>query len=170
MTLSLELPDVRFHNSWKQMIEEFDGGPMDGSGYFAPVDHDLDVETMAEVVVDRRAQALPDAPRPEGHVPCSFRWIADGDELVGFVAIRHDLNAYLSEQGGHIGYSVRPSRRGEGIATKALGQALEVARTLEIEPVLVTCGEDNAASRKAIEANGGVYEDSRHGTRRYWIA
>ncbi len=76
----------------------------------------------------------------------------------------------LLEQGGHIGYSVRPSRRGEGIATKALGQALEVAQTLDIGPVLVTCAEDNPASRKAIEANGGVYEDSRQGTRRYWIS
>lgn len=168
--ISLERPDVRFHSSWKAAIEEFGGEHMDGSGYFAPVDHDLDVDTMAEVVVDRRAQELPDAPRPEGHVPCSFRWIADGDELVGFIAIRHDLNDFLREQGGHIGYSVRPSRRGEGIATEALRQAVDVARTLEIAPVLLTCDEDNAGSRRVIEVNGGVFEDSRQGKRRYWIS
>lgn len=169
MTISLELPDVRFHLSWQQMIEEFDGGPMDGSGYLAPVDHDLDITTMAEVVVDRRAQELPDAPRPDGHVPCSFRWIADGDELVGFVAIRHGLNDYLLELGGHIGYSVRPSRRGEGIATQALRQAVALAHGRGLAPVLVPCSEDNHASRAVIETNEGAYEDSCDGTRRYWI-
>lgn len=167
--ISLELPDVRFHRGWKDMIEEFEGGPMDGSGYVAPFDHDLDVDTMAEIVVDRRAQELPDAPRPEGHVPCSFRWIADGDELVGFVAVRHSLNDHLLEQGGHVGYSVRPGRRGEGIATEALRQAVTLAHTVGVDPVLVACSEDNHPSRSVIEANGGVYEDSRRGTRRYWI-
>ncbi|KGN32241.1 hypothetical protein N802_17920 [Knoellia sinensis KCTC 19936] len=169
MPISLELPDVRFHQSWKDMIEEFGSGPMDGSGYFAAVDHELDVDTMAEIVVDRRAQELPDGPRPEGHVPCSFRWIADGDELVGFVAVRHDLDDFLLEQGGHIGHSVRPSRRGEGIATEALRQAVALAHAVEVSPVLVTCDEGNPSSRAVIEANGGVYEDSRQGTRRYWI-
>jgi predicted acetyltransferase len=35
--------------------------------------------------------------------------------------------------------------------------------------VLLTCDEDNAGSRATIEKNGGVYEDSRNGKRRYWI-
>jgi len=35
--------------------------------------------------------------------------------------------------------------------------------------VLVTCDEDNVGSARTIEANGGVYEDSRQGKRRYWI-
>lgn len=169
MNVTLELPDVRFHASWRAMIEEFDGGPMDGSGYFAPVDHDLDVDTMAEVVLDRRAQELPDAPRPEGHVPCTFRWIAEGDKLVGFIAIRHGLNDFLLQQGGHIGYSVRPSRRGQGVATQALRLGVDVAHSLDIAPILVTCSEDNEASRSVIESNGGVHEDSREGKRRYWI-
>ena len=33
----------------------------------------------------------------------------------------------------------------------------------------MTCAEDNAGSRAVIEANSGNYEDSRNGTRRYWI-
>jgi predicted acetyltransferase len=35
--------------------------------------------------------------------------------------------------------------------------------------VLVTCDEENVASRKVIEANGGRYEDSNEGKRRYWV-
>ena len=40
--------------------------------------------------------------------------------MIGFLAIRHTLNDFLLELGGHIGYSVRPARRGQGHATRAL--------------------------------------------------
>ena len=71
---------------------------------------------------------------------------------------------------GHIGYSVRPSARRQGHATAALRRSLKVARErLGLERVLVTCAEDNPASRTVIEACGGTYEDSREHTRRYWI-
>ena len=39
----------------------------------------------------------------------------------------------------------------------------------ELTEVLVTCDEDNSASRAVIEGAGGVYEDSRVGKRRYWV-
>jgi predicted acetyltransferase len=50
-----------------------------------------------------------------------------------------------------------------------LAAALPVARSLGIDPALLTCDADNIASRKVIEANGGVLEDSRHGKLRYWV-
>ncbi|WP_231687191.1 GNAT family N-acetyltransferase [Arthrobacter alpinus] len=64
---------------------------------------------------------------------------------------------------------MRPSARRRGHASKALNDALPVARELGISRVLVTCDEDNAGSRATIEKNSGVYEDSRNGKRRYWI-
>jgi len=54
-------------------------------------------------------------------------------------------------------------------AAKALADALPAARALGIKRVLLTCDEDNAGSRGTIEKNGGRYEDSRNGKRRYWI-
>ncbi|MEZ5097877.1 MAG: GNAT family N-acetyltransferase [Nocardioides sp.] len=107
--------------------------------------------------------------RSPSRVHCSYRWIADDGDLVGFLAIRHALNDFLREEGGHIGYSVRPSRRREGHATLALALALAEARALGIERALVTCDTDNVASARTIERNGGVLEDVRHGKRRYWI-
>ena len=101
---------------------------------------------------------------------CSFFWIADGDEVVGFLALRHRLNEWLLNEGGHIGFSVRPSRRREGHAHQALKLALPGAKRLGLDRVLLTCDEDNDGSRLTIEGNGGVYEDSRNGKRRYWIA
>jgi predicted acetyltransferase len=74
------------------------------------------------------------------------------------------------DEGGHIGYSVRPSARRRGHATEALRQAIPRARSLGLPRLLLTCLETNVASRKVIERNGGVYEDTRNGTRRYWIA
>jgi predicted acetyltransferase len=50
-----------------------------------------------------------------------------------------------------------------------LADAIPLAGGLGIPRVLLTCDEDNAGSRATIEKNGGTYEDSRNGKRRYWI-
>jgi predicted acetyltransferase len=46
---------------------------------------------------------------------------------------------------------------------------LPLAAGLGIDPVLVTCDIDNEASRRTIEHNGGVYEDTREGKLRFWV-
>ena len=106
---------------------------------------------------------------PEGWVPSIQLVGFVEDEAVGFLNLRLRLNDYLLQQGGHIGYSVRPSARGKGYAKDMLQQGLELARTKNIEQVLVTCSENNSASRAVIVANGGQLEDVREGTERYWI-
>jgi predicted acetyltransferase len=102
-------------------------------------------------------------------VPSSSRWIEEEGRLVGFIALRHELNDYLLDQGGHIGYAVRPSARGRGLATAATALVLRECRRRGIDPVLITCDDDNAASATVIERNGGVLEDVRRGKRRYWV-
>ena len=42
-------------------------------------------------------------------------------------------------------------------------------KDLGIDPVLVTCDVDNVGSRRTIEQNGGVYEDTRADKLRFWI-
>ena len=46
---------------------------------------------------------------------------------------------------------------------------LRVAAERGIDPVLVTCDDDNVGSRKVIEANGGVLEDVRNRKMRFWV-
>ena len=46
---------------------------------------------------------------------------------------------------------------------------LPIAAERGIDPVLVTCDETNDASRKVIEANGGILEDLRGDKLRFWI-
>ena len=107
---------------------------------------------------------------PEGWVP-DIQLVAfsiDG-QAVGFLNIRLCLNDFLLEEGGHIGYSIRPSERGKGYAKEALRQGLQVAKEKNIKKALVTCSTENPASRAVIVANGGVFEDVRNGVERYWI-
>ena len=107
---------------------------------------------------------------PEGWVPAVqlVAFARDG-QSVGFLNLRLRLSAYLLEEGGHIGYSIRPSERGKGYAKEALHQGLQVAKEKNIHRALVTCSTENPASRAVILANGGQLEDVRNGTERYWI-
>ncbi|MCK6128898.1 GNAT family N-acetyltransferase [Streptococcus halitosis] len=107
---------------------------------------------------------------PEGWVP-DIQLVAfskDG-QAVGSLNIRLCLNDFLLEEGGHIGYSIRPSERGKGYAKESLRQGLQVAKEKNIKKALVTCSTENPASRAVIVANGGLFEDVRNGVERYWI-
>lgn len=116
-----------------------------------------------------RSQAQEDSPRPDGHVPSTTLWWVEGDDYLGRIAIRHRLTPGLRDFGGHIGYDVPRSARRSGHATAMLRAALPVARGLRIDSALVTCDADNVASRKVIEANGGVFEDQRGDKLRFWL-
>lgn len=94
-----------------------------------------------------------------GRVPASQFWLVDGKEYLGRLILRHELNEHLLQIGGHIGYTIRPSRRKQGYGKLILKYGLEQAKALGLERVLVTCDEDNRASRAIIEANSGVLEN-----------
>jgi predicted acetyltransferase len=128
------------------------------------------VEGFAEFVAYLGADTLPDSPRPTGHVPQSTWWLVDGEEYLGRISVRHELTEWLREYGGHIGYEVRPTARREGHATRMLRDVLPHVRALGIDSALLTCDEDNIASRRVIEAAGGVFEDRRGIKLRYWVS
>jgi len=165
----LARPDVRFHQTWADAVSEFGEEAMHGSGLWDFDPLDVSEAGCAVVVAHLLSRGDTSAPLPEGIVHSDYYWIVDDAGFVGYLALRHTLTPLLLEEGGHIGFSVRQSRRGEGHATRALKLALPKAAALGLDRVLVTCDEDNEASRRTIERNGGVYEDSRKGKRRYWI-
>jgi predicted acetyltransferase len=163
-------PTARLHASWIESRDEWGRGVhQDGAGLRAADDVDSP-EGFAAWVARLHAAGLAAV---DGWVPCSFRWMVEGDRYLGAIALRHELNDFLLEAGGHIGYSVRPSARGRGLAAWALGEILVDARKAGLDRALVTCNVDNVASARTIERNGGVLEDVRDtelGTlKRYWI-
>ncbi|MDN3309311.1 GNAT family N-acetyltransferase [Microbacterium oryzae] len=100
--------------------------------------------------------------------------VADVDgEVVGRVSIRHVLNDFLLNEGGHVGYAVGPEYRRRGYATDILRLAVADLAARGVERVLVTCDDTNTASAGVIEKLGGILEDVRPGRsalkRRYWI-
>ncbi len=97
---------------------------------------------------------------PQGWVVSStFFAIRENDgRIIGMLDIRHELNDFLRNYGGNIGYGVRPSERRKGYATCILQMALEFCRELGLREVMVSCYKENVASRKTILKCDGVLE------------
>ena len=122
-----------------------------------------------------RAYSAPET-TPAGKVPATqYLALDENEHLVGMVNLRHCLNDYLLEFGGHIGYSVRPADRKNGYAIQMLKLALNEAKALGLDRVRIACDRYNIASAKTIQANGGVLDGERYDpqdgtlTQRYWI-
>lgn len=110
----------------------------------------------------------------KGFVPASLYFLIDqSGKIYGALQIRHELNDFLRNEGGHIGYGIRPSARRQGLATRMLALSLEKARALGLSRVLITCDKNNLGSAKTIRKNGGILENEaaheHRVTQRYWI-
>ncbi|MEV4641014.1 GNAT family N-acetyltransferase [Actinoplanes sp. NPDC049548] len=166
-------PTTRLHRQWLAARDDWGRGVhQDGSG-LRP-DDDVDTpEGFTAFVRKLLRESDPSVAPVPGWVHCTYWWMTEGDEVLGTISLRHELNDLLLESGGHIGYGVRPTARRRGLASWALGEVLGHARGMGIDRVLVTCKVDNDPSRRTIEAHGGVLEDVRDTeqgrVRRYWI-
>ena len=109
-----------------------------------------------------------------GFVPATLYFLVnENGRVLGAIHLRHVLNERLLQNGGHIGYGVRPSERGRGYASIMLNMLLNKLRDKDYTKVLLTCDDDNISSYKTIESNNGVLENKVEFegelTRRYWI-
>ena len=129
---------------------------------------------LARITAQGGTIRLPSGERV-ARVPFSLLWLAAGDDFIGEVSIRHELNDWLRREGGHIGYGIRPSLRRKGFGVEILRQTLICAKRRGIARVLLTCAKENAASARAILANGGVldseayYPPRNEVLQRFWI-
>ena len=167
----LLLPTTQFHAAFLECRDDWGLG-LHEDGFGIRDDDDLDSPAgFAAWVHDgiRLAHPAGTACPKERHG--SPRWIVEDGQVLGGIVLRH----IFDDNVGHIGYGVRPTARRRGLASWALGQMLEEARTaLGVDRVLIPCLADNFASARTIERNGGLLEgirDTEHGpVRRYWIA
>lgn len=163
--LTLRRPTLADRDTVEEMMAEFDrsGSASDG-GFWDRENFDYEDWFHSMEAMELGLNL------PEGWVP-AIQFVAFDEEgqAVGFLNLRLRLNDDLLNQGGHIGYSIRPSQRGQGYAKEALRLGLLECPRKNLHRVLITCSETNIASRQVILANGGQLEDVRQGTERYWI-
>ena len=147
----LTLPSAQFRESYVAAAAEYAAEGGKGFWFVTPATFDAGLQRLSDLREGRNV--------PEGFVPCTFLWLVTENEYLGHVSIRHVLNPWLEKIAGHIGYRIRPRHRRQGYGRLILRLALPEAHRLGINPALVTCDATNVASRKIIEANGGVLRD-----------
>lgn len=113
---------------------------------------------------------------PNNLVPSlQFVLVDKHQSILGMINLRLELNEYLSNVGGHVGYSILPTVQGMGFGKQQLALLLPIAMNHGLSRLLLTCHEENIASRKIIEANGGRFIDrtvdisDNKMIRKYWI-
>ena len=143
------------HRGWSPDNVRGDAARLDELGRI-----DRDPDAFLASLVDREARGGP-LRMPDGseraRLPGYRKWMWD-DAFVGTIGFRWQpgTEALPSHVLGHIGYSVVPWKRGRGYAKAALRQMLVHARDEGLSHVEITTDLDNHASRRVIEANGGV--------------
>jgi predicted acetyltransferase len=80
---------------------------------------------------------------------------------IGYIHLRVWLTPKLEQYGGHIGYGVDEAFRGHHYAARSVKLLFPLARRHGINPLLITCGEENMASRRTCELAGGQLQAIR---------
>lgn len=170
--LRLITPSKEYEEKAFEYIQEFNeyNSELNGTGgldrydnydeWLIKLDKDLDIANISE---DR--------------VPANTYFLIriSDDRIIGMINIRHKLNKFLLNEGGHIGYSIRPTERRKGYATYMLKLGLQRCIELNLDKVLITCDKKNVASAIVIQNNNGVLENEMYSEafseviQRYWI-
>ena len=171
-TLELVQPSTHLRDSYRALIAEFVANGNALVPFTLSFDH-----TDFDAFLAKLADCAIGVGVPDGFVAHSTFWLVrGGTEVVGVSNIRHALTPGLLRDGGSIGYGIRPTARRQGLGIAILGLSLPRAAELGVSRALVTCGEPNVASAKAIMRNGGVLEseeyvaDRGEVVQRYWIS
>lgn len=167
--MRLVYPSVKYKSEYLKALKETEGDT--GETRLNKPDSNQSFEEFVKMWRDKKnGKNL-----QKGTVPSTMYWLIDKDEIIGRVDIRHTLNDFLLNYGGHIGYYIKPSKRRKGYGKKILTLALEKARKKEITDILVICDDNNIGSQKIIESCGGVLENivkqekDKPLKKRFWI-
>lgn len=157
--MKLVFPNIDYKEQAIEYVNEFKehGSEVNGSGALDDYLYESTYEEWLKKVLADMDIANISKPR----VPAlTYFYVREEDNrIVGMVNIRLALNDFLRTEGGHIGYSVRPTEREKHYATEMLKEAVAVCNTIGIEAVLVTCDKVKVASAKVIQNCGGELEE-----------
>ena len=102
MTLELVTPSRRFRDSYLDALVEFHAE----GRYLERSTGTFDADVARLLAMSDPAHVAP------GFVPQTTFWLVDSATCLGRLSLRHHLNDALRRSAGHIGYEIRPSRRG----------------------------------------------------------
>jgi len=140
--------------------------------------HDLMFKNPNDDVIEKLLNHRDPQKLKGGHVIAYDYFFVGGDNFLGTITIRTELTDGLLRFGGNIGYGINPHFWHKGYGSKILELGLKKCKDLGLkDKVLITCDDDNIASAKIIEKNGGVLENIVKNnvdgkeilTRRYWV-
>lgn len=167
--LKLIFPDISHKEAYIDMLEEWKNTEEFKIGHVSPgaLFRGENFEEFLQIAIEDLAEN-------RLGVPATLFFLTEWERILGGIQIRHHINhPNLMEYGWHIGYGIRPSERRKWYATKMLELALVETKKLWIDRVLLGCYDDNIASQKTIENNGGIFERYTEfegkKSRRYWI-
>ena len=153
--MKLVFPTPEYKEKAIEYIQEFYeyNSEINGSG---ALDRFLRESTYEEWLVKIRKDIdIANVEKPRVPALTYFYVREEDDRIVGMINIRLALSDFLREEGGHIGYSVRPTERKKHYATDMLKAGVEVLNTIGINEVFVSCDKENLASSGTILNNGG---------------
>lgn len=78
------------------------------------------------------------------------------EQLIGLLCVRCHLKEQERYIYGDIGYSVRPTQRRRGHATRILNYGLELLKNQNFDYAIIGCFKNNIGSAKTIINNGGI--------------
>lgn len=166
--LYLTFPNISHQSRYLEMIEEWKNfeTPTSPWALFHGDNFEEFLENRKQDLISNRLW-----------VPSTLFFFMDDEKILGAIQIRHTIDhPNLSLEwwcGGHIGYGLRPSARGQWLAREMLRLWLIEAQKLGIEKILISAHEDNPASWKTIERVGGEYvrtiDDEGKNLKVYWI-
>lgn len=102
-------------------------------------------------------------------VPSTTFWLFENGRPVGCGNLRHFLTEKLLEQGGNIGYSIRPADRNRGLGKVLLSLLIEEGRKMGMDRLLLTIHPQNTPSLHVALANGGKIEKTTTERTYVWI-
>ena len=153
MKFRLVKPDLSFKEKAIEFVKEFkdNNSKIHGGGKIGKY---LEESTYEEWLkyLNKQKDIIPDDIRVPDE---TYFFVNEDDYIIGIINIRLGLNAALKELGGHIGYSIRPTKRGKGYNKINLYLALKRLQEVGEKEALLDCEIDNKASSGTIKALGG---------------
>lgn len=165
-------PCMEYEEQAKDYIKEFDGSHIHGTGALDRYLKEFSYDKWVKKVRDD----IDIANVSKDWVPSlTYYYVNDSNRIVGMINIRLGLNDFLLKEGGHIGYSIRPTERRKRYGTSMLREALVFCKRIGLNRILITCDKVNLASAGVAKNCGGRLENELYSElykeiiQRYWI-